>query len=251
MRAQHFAAITALACTAVMAVDGAAGLGPASAAQEGMRAKAEQRTISVSGTVQVKAAPDRARVTFDVQTNAKTAELAVQGNANATDRVVRAMKAAVKGKGEVSTSGYNLSPEYRYGERSGARERTLIGYVATNSLSVVTSDLQQVGKLIDEAVGAGATGAGSVSFFREDTTGARRQALVEAGRKARAEADAIAESLGIGLGEVLHASSSMAVPIGPQPKMLAMRSMAAEADTPIEPGDVNVSATVQVLFAID
>jgi uncharacterized protein YggE len=74
--------------------------------------------------------------------------------------------------------------------------------------------------------------------------------LIAAGDIARAEAQAIAESLQVELGPVLHATS---VPRYDSPRPSAVRHMAmsaAASPTEILPGEVQVSATVQVSFAL-
>ena len=79
-----------------------------------------------------------------------------------------------------------------------------------------------------------------------------REALRKAGAEARAQAESIAEALGVKLGEVLNASTT-GVPM-PQPmyKMERMMAMAADAvSTPVEPGEVEVSATLTVSYRIE
>jgi len=211
----------------------------------------QPRSITVVGSATVDAAPDRVRITFDVETRAATAEAVASKNAKKSQAVLAALKSLVKPPGRVTTFGYRLNPEYSYGEHGGARRRVLTGYAAVNRLRVVSDDLAGAGALIDRATGAGASGAGSVSFFRDDLTTARRQALLEAGQRARGEAEAIAESLGVTLGEVLSASSASSSSIPPRPRVMAMREATASAPkTPLEAGDIAVSMQVTVVFAI-
>jgi len=241
-------------CTAALVLSGFVllpALSVRAVAAEASLRRDKARTISVAGTATVKAAPDRVRIGFEVETKAVSAEKAAADNAKQSEAVLAALKGAVKPPGRVTTSGYQLNPEYSYGERSGARRRVLVGYVAVNRLRVVGADLAAAGSLIDKAVSAGATAAGSVSFFRDDLTAAKRQALLEAGRSARSDAEAIAESLGVSLGEVVTASSATSPPLLPQVRAMAMRDASAStAKTPIEAGEIAVSVTVNVIFAI-
>ncbi len=220
-------------------------------AAEGAARRDRPRSITVSGTATVKAAPDRVRITFEIETRAATADEVATKNAGLSQAVLAVLKSLVKSPGRVTTYGYQLNPEYSYGERGGARRRVLTGYVAVNRLRVVSADLAGAGALIDKATAAGASRAGSVSFFRDDLTAANRQALLEAGRRARGDAEAIAESLGVTLGEVLTASSTSSSSLPPQPRMMAMRGATNSAPkTPIEAGEIAVTMTVTVLFAI-
>ncbi len=211
------------------------------------------RTIRATGTSTVKAAPDRARVAVSVATRSATAREASEQNARTSKAVLEQLRASVKAPGEVRTAGYDLSPEYDYEQpRRAGQGPKLVGYVATNRLAIVTADLAGVGALIDAAVAAGANQIDSISFFLDDEASARRQALLQAGQVARTEAETIAQSLGVGVGDVLDASSGATV--GPQPMFsrdrAAMMMEAAPARTEVVPGSLEIQASVSVTFAI-
>ncbi|HYB98318.1 MAG TPA: SIMPL domain-containing protein [Candidatus Limnocylindrales bacterium] len=211
------------------------------------------RVIRVSGTATVKASPDRARLTVAVVSRAPTAKAASEANATASQSLLAKLESLVKAPGEVRTAGYDLSAEYDYQERPGAAQRRLLGYVASNRLLVVTDDLPQVGALIDSAVEAGANEIESISFYLDDEDAARRQALLEAGRRARAEAEIVAESLGVALGPLVDASSESRggpIPIYGRNRMAMMESAGADAATAVLPGTLEISATVSVTFGI-
>jgi len=213
--------------------------------------EAAPRIIRTSGTATVRATPDRVRVAVSMISRAQTARAASEENARLSKAVLDKLRAAVRVPGEVRTAGYDLSPEYDYGDGSGRKGPRLIGYVATNRLFVVTDDLTGVGALLDAAVGAGANQVDSISFFLDDEQAARRQALLEAGRRARAEAETIAESLGVALGDLLDASSGTThAPPPVYGHQRAMMAMAEDASTEIAPGTMELGATVQVTFGI-
>lgn len=217
-------------------------------------AEPPSRTIRARGEATVRVAPDRARISVSVISRAAKAEDASDSNAVASKSVLEKLRAAVKAPGEVKTAGYDLAPEYHYDhQRTGASGPTLVGYVATNRFAIVSADLAAVGALIDAAVAAGAGQIDSIGFFLDDESGPRRQALLAAGRKARAEAETIAESLGLVLGDVLDASSvssvSPPVPVFGRERA-AMAMDAAAPATEVVPGSLEIGATVTVAFAI-
>jgi uncharacterized protein YggE len=126
-----------------------------------------------------------------------------------------------------------------------------VGYVSTNRFAIVTSELAGVGSLIDAAVASGANQIDSIGFFLDDEDAARRQALLDAGKKARAEAETVAQSLGVELGEVLDASTAANVsrqPMFGREKTMMMDS--AAPSTEVVPGSLQISASVTVTFAI-
>lgn len=212
------------------------------------------RTIRVSGDAIVKAAPDRARIAVSVTVRGATAREASEANARSSKAVLEKLRVAVPAPGEVRTAGYDLSAEYDYNQiPGGSRGPKLIGYVSTNRFSIVTADLAGVGAVIDVAVAAGANQIDSIGFFLADEEPVRHQGLLEAGRKAKAEAATIAESLGVTLGEVLDASSSSSnpapVPVYGRGKM-AMMADAAAPPTEVVPGSLEIGASMSVTFAI-
>lgn len=202
--------------------------------------------IQVSGTGSVQVAPDRAAVTFAVETRATTASDAAAANADAMDAVLRALRAAGLEGLELATHGYSLRPEYS--NINNQRTREVVAYTATNNVRATVSDVNAVGRVIDRAVTAGANRVAGIGFFASDTGPARREALALAVSTAREEAQVIAESLGRTLGDPLEVSGGAARP-GPvmyQAEAMGMRAV----DTPIEAGDQTVTANVSIRFAI-
>ena len=210
------------------------------------------RTIRVRGEAVVKTVPDRARISVSVTTRAATAKEASEANAVSSKAVLEKLRAAVAAPGEVKTAGYELGAEYDYSQNRGpGRESALVGYIATNRFAIVSADLAGLGTLIDAAVASGANQIDSIAFFLDDEASVRRKALLEAGIRARAEAETVAESLGVALGEVLDATSEQ--PSGPQPvfgREKAMMMDAAAPSTEVVPGSLEVEAGVSVTFAI-
>jgi uncharacterized protein YggE len=210
------------------------------------------RTVRVSGSATVKAAPDRASIAVSVVSRAATAREASEAGARTGKTVLDTLRGAVQAPGEVKTAGYDLSPEYDYDTpRSAGQGPKLVGYVVTNRFSIVTDDLAGLGALIDASVGAGANQIDSIGFFLDDEEAARRQALLQAGQKARSEAETVAQSLGVSLGEVLDASteSNVAPPMAYGRKAMMMEASSAPP-TEVVPGSLDIVASVSVTFAI-
>ncbi|GEM_PF-371846 len=203
--------------------------------------------IQVSGTGSVQVDPDRATVTFAVETRGSAAGEASEANADAMDAVLRALRRdAGFDELELATHGYSLRPEYS--NVPNQRVREVVAYMALNNVRATLSDVNAVGRVIDRAIASGANRVAGINFFTLDTGPARAQAMALAVRTARAEAQVIAGSLGCGLGEPLEVSSSASRP-GPVPYQVEAMSMRT-ADTPIEAGDQTVTAHVSIRFAI-
>lgn len=212
-----------------------------------------ERTIRVTGTGEVQATPDQAHIDLAVETFAATAREAGEENARTMERVIRALVAAGVPRGEIETRNYSLYPEYvpPQGPRQEQEQPQIRGYRASNMVSVRTQDLAQVGPLIDAALRAGANRMDAVRFSLRDADTAQAEATRRAVTRARQSAENIASALGVQLGQVVDASTTLEV-VRPMPYMMRERAVAdvAAAPTPIEPGEQTVSATVLVVFAI-
>ena len=202
--------------------------------------------IQVSGTGSVQVDPDRAAVTFAVETRGATAGAAAEANADVMDAVLRSHRAAGFDGLELATHGYSLRPEYS--SVPNQRVREVVGYVARNNVRATVGTVNAVGRVIDRAVEAGANRITGITFFASDTGPARAEATALAVRAARSQAQVIAESLGYRLGRPLEVSggASRPSPVPYQAEAMTLRA----ADTPIEAGDQTVTANVSIRFAL-
>jgi hypothetical protein len=205
-------------------------------------------SITVSADTSVSGEPDQAQIDIGVSTQARTAPEASKENAERLARVLAELRKLL-GKGdELKTSGYALHPQYRH-PPGGKPE--IAGYTATNSVRVKTGRLDEVGRLIDAAMQAGANQVNRLQFSLKDEEAMRLQALRQAALKARNKADALAAALGLKVLRVI-ALNEGAQPIQPIVRAAAMaRSDAmSAAPTPIEPGTVEVRAAVTLMVEI-
>lgn len=203
--------------------------------------------IEVSGSASVSVPTDRAQVSFAVETRGESAAEAANDNAAAMDRVLAALRSAGLPGLELETFGYSLQPQYATDPQ---RVRTVVAYMAQNTVRATVDDVDAVGRLIDAAIGAGTNRVASIAFTASDTEAARTQALAEAVRNARAQAVAMAEALGYALGAPLEVRGGADRP-GPVPMAFAEAAVRTQAvPTPIEAGDQTVTANVTIRFAL-
>ena len=131
-------------------------------------------SITVSGEAIITAEPDQAEIDIGVVTQAKTALEASKENAERVARVLGEVKKLL-GKGdEAKTSGYTLNPQYRY-PKDGKPE--IIGYVASNVVRIKIARIDEVGRLIDAAMQAGANNINRLAFTLRDEESTRLEAL--------------------------------------------------------------------------
>jgi uncharacterized protein len=204
-------------------------------------------SITVSGEATLSAEPDQAEIDIGVVSQAKTAPEASKENAERLSRVLAEVKKQL-GKGdEVKTSGYALSPNYRY-PQGGKPE--IVGYTASNTLRIKTTNLNLVGRLIDSAMQAGANNINRLVFTLKDELSAQLGALKMASAKAKAKAEAVAASLGLKIVRItaVNEGERTIQPIYRQ--AMTARAEAAAAPTPVEPGTVDVRSTVSLTVEV-
>ena len=198
--------------------------------------------ISVTGRGEIKVSPDRATIQISVQTRAATAAAAAAENATKQQSVMTALRALGLGNDQLSTINYNVYPEQRYEQ---GKEPVIVAYNVTNTILVDVRKLNQVGPVIDAALAHGANMIASLQFYASNTEAARRSAIGIAIEKARADAEAAARAARGSLGTLLGIDIVGYSPPPPRPMMVKqMAGGAAQADTPINPGEETLSVEV-------
>jgi uncharacterized protein len=202
--------------------------------------------ISVSGEATISAAPDLAQIDAGVANDAKSAKEASDANNAAMGKVLLALKGAGIAEKDYQTSRLSLQPQYGQNKSTGASP--VVGFRASNRVTVKIRDVTKVAGIIDTLVGAGANDIGNISFEVTQASklldDAREQAVTDARRKA----EIYARAAGVTLGAPLSVSEGGA----PMPLFkgrMAAAPMAA-GGAAVAPGEETLSVTVNVSWAI-
>jgi len=242
MRNTTIAAVVAALAVAAGAQQGSAQPGPG---------PGREQSIRVTGVGEARAPADQAIADFAVETSAATAQAAAAENAQRMDRVFAALVRAGVPRDRIETSGYNVFPEYDPNPRPESTEPRVRGYRVTNTVTATMDDVDGVGAVIDAALGAGANRVNGVRFGLRDPQAYRQRAIDDAARRARSDAEALAASLGLSLGQVREAYTTDVGVAPPVPMYrMAMDAAAQSVQTPITPGEQTVRATVVVVYSI-
>src|SRR5262249_8013894 len=149
----------------------------------------------------------------------------------------------------IQTARLVLSPVYAPRSPESRDAPRIVGYNATNSVSVRVEDLSLVGAVIDAGLKAGANQLDGVQFGLRNDLPSRAQALKEAVQEARSKAQVMADALRLNLTEVLEVSEG-GVSILPQSEGTFAARMAATVETPVSPGQIQVNANVTIRYRI-
>lgn len=118
--------------------------------------------------------------------------------------------------------------------------------MARNSLDVRVDDISRAGEVADAAVQAGATSIDGIRFDLKDRPAAEREAIRLAVADARGRAEAAAAGAGRVLDRILKIEDGEHAPV-PRPMMAAAMR---EGITAIEPGLIDVRASVTVTVSM-
>jgi len=235
---------TLILCAALMVLV-AAGVWSASAATE----NTDERLIHASGTGEITTTPDRAVISFTVETQDTDPKAAQAANAQIMDSVNRALKAAGIAANDMKTTGYNIWSETPDSDKLLGSQKEI--YHVTNTLRVTLSDITRTGEIIDIAVSNGANQVSSLYFTLSDEKEQqfRGEALTKAVEQARADADTVAAAAGVTITGVKDISiGGTYVPVYNSYLKADAMEMGGAVSTPIESGEVTVTASVSVAY---
>src|SRR6266550_4223537 len=200
--------------------------------------------ISVAGEATVSVPPDQAQIDAGVATEAKTAREASDANNAAMGKVLLALNGAGIEEKDYQTSRLSLQPESAPNRSSGPS--TIVGYRASNRVTIRLRDVTKVASVIDTLVGAGANDIGGINFTVSQASklldDAREQAIADARRKA----EIYAKAADVTLGSPVSISEEGAP--GPIPFRRMAAGMAAAAS--VAQGEETLQVTVAVSWAI-
>lgn len=204
------------------------------------------RTISVTGIGASEMTPDIATLSLGVSTGAATAREALDANNAAMTAIIDGLKELGFGVTDMQTTGLGVSPQYAYENNSLPR---LIGYQASNGVTLRVKDIARLGEIVDIVVSKGANQINSLTFDVADKTSAMDEARRKAVENARAKAEIMASAAGATVGRVISISEGFMSSPGP----VAVQTMRADsaASVPIAAGQVGLEAQVSVVFELN
>ena len=210
-------------------------------------------TISVTGKGRVSVQPNQVDAWIVVETKDTSASDAQKENADKANAIIKAMK---KMGATVETAQYGLH-EYTEWDHE-LRKPKFKGYRAYHVIKVTTTDLDEIGELLDKAVDLGATSIQGVSFSLSDkkTDELKKRALKDAAEDALEKAEILASTYGRKVGAATSISeSSFDYPRFP-PMMyrsfgVAEMAMAESAPPQIEPQELSFTVSVHVNFVME
>jgi hypothetical protein len=212
----------------------------------GAQDAADPPSMTITGTGEVRVAPDMATLRMGVEAEARLARDAVDAMRADMDTIMAVLQEAGVVAEDVQTTALGLRARREETGATPGRAPRIAGFVATSQISVVVDDLARLGDLFDAMLAAGANRIEGVSFGLKTPRVAQDAAKRAAMADARATAVLYADGAGVTLGPVLRIFDGAS----PRPPMSTARMMAADAAMPIAPGSLNITAQVVVTYGI-
>jgi hypothetical protein len=220
----------------VAAVVAFAGVGLPDRASSG--SASASRSITVTGTGAVSAVPNQSSFTFGVASRGATASEALATDSARMQKLIAALRGAGIASDALQTSSVSLSP------RMSDNGDAVVGYDASNSVTVTIKGIDKAGAIVDAAVAAGANQVAGPNLTVSDQSALYAKALSAAVADARGKAQALASASGLRVGAVTSVAEENNTP---SPVPYAQAKLAS-GSTPIEAGSQQITATVTVVF---
>ena len=204
--------------------------------------------ISVSGSGKASAKPDIATAVVGIQVTTNTlAEATSQANAKMTSIINQVKSMGVADK-DMQTINYSVSPVTQQNTPQNTTPR-ITGYNVSNQLRITIRKIDDLGKILDGAVTAGANNIYGVSFSIENPKPLQMQARADAVKDAQDKAGQLAKAGGLTLGKIIFINEGT---VSPQPIFRAAGApMALDSSAvPVQTGELEVTVSVDVRFAV-
>jgi len=205
------------------------------------------RTVTATAEGSSQGTPDQLTARLGISNTGASAGAVMADN----NRLAQALIARVAELGiaddDVATSSVDIHPEHD-------RDAKQVGYRANNMLSVRFRDLEAVGEKLDALVDAAGDSIriDGISLGFNDPEALLSAARIDAVRRARVQADEMAQAAGASVGDVVLITDDLSTGGGFEPRVAfaAGARSVAKASVPIAAGSQELTVKVRVVFEL-
>lgn len=199
----------------------------------------QMKCLKVSGEGKISVAPDQVNITIGAITEQKSLQEAQEENARIIANVITSMVELGIPSEYIQTVVYRIDTLYDY--KDG--QQIFRGYQVNHQLQVKINQIDLTGQVVDLAVSQGANSVSNIEFTIANQQVYYNEALKIALQKAYQKALTLTSQLSVTLNPIpykideFQATTSPPVPYG-------TTLMAKAEATPIQPGEITISATI-------
>ena len=214
-------------------------------------AQQQNTGIWVTGQGEAMAVPDIAELRLGVEARADTVAEAQTQASETMDSVVAVLKDNGVAEKDIQTQRFSIYPVTRWIREKDEEE--IIGYRVTNIVLAKIREMDKVGDIIDAVAEAGGdlTQIQGISFTVDDPTPYYEEARAKAVKDAKDKALQLADLADVKLGKPTYISEGttyLPPVVRGLPEAEAVPMPAPE--TPISPGELKITLTIQIAYAI-
>ncbi len=228
-------------------------LAPMALAQQPPSVTAQANTIYVSAEGKYEAAPDTARIQFNIAAQEDTGKAAYERASRAAEQIRQLLRDNGIDPKNAQIGFFSLAPVYDWRQP----KRKLVGYRVTSSVTLKLKDFSKVAPIVQQLADMDVTENQSVNYMLDNIDAAKLKAVDDAYQRARSEAEAVAHAGSRTLGELYYASVDtfeqvhVVAPVAY--KAMARAGAAAEMAAPaptaeFSPQNIIVTARVNTMF---
>lgn len=234
-------ALGAAGCTSIPEWEGSPDVVPV--------AQQQNTGIWVTGQGEAMAVPDIAELRLGVEARADTVAEAQTQASEAMDKVVVALKDNGVAEKDIQTQRFSIYPVTRWIREKDEEE--IIGYQVTNIVVAKLREMDKVGDIIDAVAEAGGdlTRIQGISFSVDDPTPYYEEARAKAVKDAKDKALQLADLADVKLGKPTYVSEG-AVYLPPTRGLYEAGAPVPAPETPIIPGELKITLSIQIAYAI-
>lgn len=206
-------------------------------------------TITVTGHGEARGNPDMATVSVGINISGTDISGVVQDSNEAIAAITAALQAIGIAPNDIQTTGFNVWPEDIWdnmtGQPTGEKR-----YHVDSQMQINIRNIDNVGMVLETALSNGANNIYGLNFGIEDTAQLTEEARTAAIADARARAQAMADGMGLTLGEVSSASDQSGGVVYPYFVGAGYGMGGGGGEPPISEGQMAVSVSISVTFEV-
>lgn len=207
------------------------------------------RTIIVSGEGKTVLVPNIATISFSVVSEGKDVVALQNGNNQKINDAIAFVKNLGIAAGDISTTGYNLSPKYEYDNK--LHHSYIDGYNLTQTVVVKVRNLDKVAEVLGGLPGIGINQITGPNFAVDDMNKNLKEARAAAFKDAYEKAKELATLNNVRLGRIVTFNESQG---GMPPPIMFEKAASMSADGGVRPtiekGSEEVTVNVSVTYEI-
>jgi len=218
-------------------------------------------TINVTGKGEVMAKPDIAQFSFGVRGEGADAATAQTKSAEVINATTQYLKENGIEEKDIKTEGYSMNPKYKYEQKPclyGAYcppgEQIADGFEVYQTITVKVRAIDKAGTLLAGIGDKGATDISGLNFTIDDEDALKVDARAAAIEDAKAQAEALADSLDVKIVKMISYYEDAPMPMygyGGEMRDMAMSAKAEMAPAPSIPtGESKTMSTVTITYEV-